>query len=312
MPGRGSAGRLAGSLGHALLTLVVVSLLAFGLSDLNPTERTRALLEGRGLDVITAQDEAELRQELGLDRPMPERYLGWLRGLAAGDLGVSHASRRPVAEMVGERVGPTFLMAGLALALAVAVAVPLGVTAARLGPGPGDAGIQVFAVAAASLPSFWLGYVLILLFSVRLGWLPAFGLRGPAHLVLPAVVLATPLIALLTRLVRTATLDALSQDWVRAARAKGLAEGTILARHAAPAIALPVLAVLGVEFAGLLTGSAILEVVFAWPGLGRLVVDAVAVSDTPVIAAFMLLSAATFAALNVVVALLSHLLDPRR
>jgi len=296
---------------NVAVTLVLVSTLAFALAELNPMDRSRALLEASGFEVVTEADEAALRRELGLDRPLPIQYALWVGNVLRGDLGISYQTRRPVAEMIATRAPPTFLMAGLAMLTSIVIAVPLGMLAALRHGRVTDTVIQFAAVAGASVPSFWLGYMLILLFSVHLGWLPAFGLRGPASLILPVVVLAVPLASILIRLVRSATLDAMSQDWVRTARSKGLSEGRILSRHAAPAIAQPVLAVSSVEFAGLLTGAAILEFVFAWPGLGRLVVEAVMVADTPVIAAFMLLSAFVFSGLNAVVTLVSRLMDRR-
>ena len=295
--------RLAAALG----VVVGVALLTSLLIHLVPGDPVELMLG----ESATAGDRAALRATLGLDRPLPEQLLAQLERLVRLDLGESLYSRRPVATLIAERLPATVELAAAALAVAAAVAIPLGVFAARRRGGVADSAAMGLALLGLSVPSFWLGPLLILLFSVLLGWTPVSGREGLASLVLPALTLGTGMAAVLARMLRSSLLEALAEDYVRTARAKGLGEGAVVRRHALRNAALPVVTVFGMQAGALLAGAVITETVFAWPGIGSLLVEAIQRRDFPVVQGCVLLISTTYVLVNALTDLAYAWLDPR-
>jgi peptide/nickel transport system permease protein len=259
----------------------------------------------------TRQDMERIRQAYGLDRPLSVQYGRFIARVARGDLGYSYRQGLPVTELIGERLGATFELALAALAVAMLLGVALGmVAAARRGSGV-DTAAMTIALLGTSMPSFWLGLLLIIVFGVQLRWLPVSGYGGLDHLVMPAFVLGGFYAAQVSRLTRTSLLDALAQDYVRTGRAKGLTGRVLLFKHALRNAALPVLTVLGLHFGQMLGGAVIVESIFAWPGMGRLAVQAVLGRDFPVVQGAAIVGAAVFIAVNLTVDLLYGWVDPR-
>jgi peptide/nickel transport system permease protein len=302
---------LATRLLSAVPVMVVVSLLAFALQALAPGDPARILVEASGLNPAPPEAVAAKRAELGLDRPMPERYLLWLTHALRGDFGRSFRSYRPVAALYRERLPATAALAAAAVALTATIALPLGMLAAYHRGRVLDAVAQLVAVAGAAIPGFWLALLLMFLFAVKLRLLPAFGSLTPKGIILPATVLAVQNIAVLTRLTRAAMLDVLSLEFVTVARAKGLREWAVARRHVLPNVLVPVLTVLGLEVAGLMTGAVVVEYVFAWPGIGKMVVDAALLRDVPVVTGFAVAAGLVFVLVNLVVDVTIAAVDPR-
>lgn len=306
---------MTGYLIRRVLTLVpvwgLVSLMAFGLSNLTPGDPARLILLRSSEEVPTAGAVAQLRTELGLDDAFAVRYLRWVGDAVTGDLGTSYRTGRPVASELWRHFLVTLELAVPAFLLAVAIAVPIGVLSAVRRDSILDHGTRLGALVASSLPSYWLGYVFILVFAVRNPWLPVAGRGGLEHLVLPAVTLALGSAAGLARLTRSSLLDVLGEDHVRTARAKGLGEPAVVTFHGLRSGLLPVVTLMGLAFGQLLAGAAIVETVFAWPGLGSYVVDAIYDRDYPTIQGFVLFGGTVFLALNLAVDLLYVRLDPR-
>ncbi|MBI1845969.1 MAG: ABC transporter permease [Candidatus Rokubacteria bacterium] len=261
----------------------------------------------------TQAEIAHARHLLGLDRPMWVQYVEFLGSVPRGDFGTSIRDRRPAMRMVLEHFWPATAELALAsLVLSTVLAVPLGVVSATHRDRAPDHLSRLGSLFLQSMPSFWLGLMLILLFAVHLGGLlPAYGAGSWRHLVLPAVTLAAAPLAQNVRLVRSGLLEVLQQDYVRTARAKGLGEGLVIYRHALRNAAIPVITVTGLSLGFMLSGAIIIETVFSWPGLGRLVVQAVPARDFPVIQAGVFVFAVIFVALNVLVDLLYTVVDPR-
>jgi ABC-type dipeptide/oligopeptide/nickel transport system permease component len=253
----------------------------------------------------------DMRRVLGLDRPLPEQFISYLWRAATGELGTSLRHNRPVAQLIGERLPRTMLLATAALVLAVALAIPAGVVSALRRGTMVDRVIMVLSVAGQAVPIFWLALMLIWLFAVRLEWLPVFGSGTPAHLVLPAVSLSTIVLGRLARLVRSSMLEVLEQDYVRTARAKGLAEAHVVLRHALKNAAIPIVTVVGLQFAQLLGGAVVTETVFAWPGVGALAAEAVFTRDFPVVQGVTLMISLIFVGANLAVDLSYVALNPR-
>src|SRR5215831_4249005 len=261
----------------------------------------------------TQQEIAEARLRLGLDRSLHVQYLDFLRAVPRGDFGMSIREKRPAMQMVLDHLWPaTVELAAAALLLSTILAIPLGVASATHKNGAVDHASRLGSLFLQSMPSFWLGLMLILLFAVELGGLlPAYGSGTWRHLVLPAVALAAAPLAQNARLVRAGMLEVLQQDFVRTARAKGVPERTVLYRHAFKNAAIPFITVTGLSLGFMLSGAIIIETVFAWPGLGRLIVQAVPGRDFPVIQAGVFVFALIFVALNLLVDLLYAVVDPR-
>jgi len=293
--------------GSAFLVVFSVCTLVFLLIHLVPGDPIEAMLGESGRPA----DRQALRASMGLDRPLAEQYLHYLGGLARLDLGQSFQFQRPVVDLLAERIPATLELAGTALLLALAVAVPLGVLAACNQGGVFDSGAMGLSLLGISVPNFWLGPLLILVFSLWLGWTPVSGRDGPVSLILPAVTLGSGLAAVLARMVRGSLLEVLGEDYVRTARAKGLSEAAVIRRHALRNAWLPVLTLIGMQLGGLLGGAVITETVFAWPGIGSLLVEAIQNRDYPVVQACVLLVSLTYVLVNTLTDLVYAWVDPR-
>jgi peptide/nickel transport system permease protein len=261
----------------------------------------------------TQHEIADARHRLGLDRPLVEQYLDFVLAAVRGDFGASIREKRPAMSMVVEHLWPaTIELAAAALVLSTLLAIPLGVVSATHRNGALDHASRLASLFLQSMPSFWLGLMLILLFAVELGGLlPAYGAGTMRHLILPAVTLAAAPLAQNVRLIRSGMLEVLQQDYVRTARAKGLAERFVIYRHALRNAAIPVITVTGLSLGFMLSGAVIIETVFSWPGMGRLIVQAVPGRDFPVIQAGVFVFALIFVGLNLLVDLLYTVVDPR-
>ena len=293
----------------------VVAIFVFSLLYITPGDPA-AVIAG---DIATAEDIARIHHQLGLDEPFLWRFGGWLWGVLRGDLGISIFTNLPVAQLIGQRLEPTLALTTTALVVTVIFAIPLGVIAAwKVGTWI-DRGVMIFAVLGFSLPAFVLAYLLILAFSIELDWLPVQGYvsirEGFApfieHLILPSIALGLIYGALIARITRASMLEVLSQDYIRTAQAKGLANETVLVRHALKNAAVPIVTVIGIGIALLISGVIVTETVFAIPGIGRLTVDAILRRDYPIIQGVILLFSAAYVLVNLAVDISYTLLDPR-
>jgi peptide/nickel transport system permease protein len=295
--------------------LLVVAVLVFLMLRLTPGDPA-AVLAG---DAATTEQIAQIRATLGLDRSIAEQFAIWFGHLLTGDLGQSYYYKMPVTTLIGQRLEPTLSLALITITLAVLVAVPLGVLAAWRFGGKLDRTLMGFSVLGFSVPVFVLAYLLIWLFSLKLGWLPVQGYKrlaegfGPwlYQLILPAVTLSVIYIALISRVTRASVLDTLGEDYIRTARAKGLPEAKVLMRHALANAAVPIITVIGIGIALLIGGVVVTESVYAIPGLGRLTVDAVLARDFPTIQGVILLFSFVYVMINLLVDLSYVFFDPR-
>ncbi len=294
-------------LAQAVPIALLVATLVFSLLHLIPGDPVEVML-GEGAQ---AADVAALRARLGLDRPLGAQYLAFLAGLPRGDLGRSLQSGDPVSAVLLEHLPATLELACAAMLVALAVALPLGTLAAFHRGRPVDHLSRAVSVLGVSLPNFWLGPMLILLFSVRLGWLPVSGREGAASLVLPALTLGGGLAAFLTRLVRASVAEELARPYVAAALAKGLPRRRAMVVHALRNALVPALTVAALQFGALLTGAIVTETIFSWPGLGRLLIEAIRLRDYPLVQGGVLLIAWTYLLVNLVTDLAYAWLDPR-
>lgn len=293
-------------------TLIGLSLLVFGLAALapgDPAEQYARRTHTAG--EVTPADIAQARHQLGLDRPFSVRYVEWVRAAVRGDLGRSFARRTPVTSEIASRLGATAGLAVVALLLATVIAIPLGVAAAMLREHWLDHILRVGSLTGASIPGFFLAYLLIGVFAIRLHALPVAGREDPSSLLLPALTLAVGPAAVISRLLRSSLLEVLGEDYVRTARAKGLSWLRAVLRHALPNAAIPVVTVLGGVLGHLLAGAVIVEFIFAWPGLGRLTVEAVFERDYPMIEGLVVFTGLLFLLINLLVDLSYTLFDPR-
>lgn len=259
----------------------------------------------------SAQDIQQLRHSLGLDLPIGVQYVHYLDGVAHGDLGTSLRYREPVLKIVFARYPATLELAFVALLVCIALAVPAGVISAARQGRPADHAIGVVSLLGLSVPNFALGPLLILVFSIEIGWLPVSGRGGWQHLVLPAATLGAALAAILTRMVRTAMLEELFSDYVRTARAKGLSERRVLLRHALPNALFPVVTIIGLQFGTLLAGTIVTEMIFSWPGIGRLAVSAIEARDYPLLQGCILVIAVSYVLVNLLTDVVYAIADPR-
>jgi peptide/nickel transport system permease protein len=292
---------------QSALTLVGVSVLVFVILRVLPGDPAKMLLpEGAPQSAVD-----ELNRHLGLHEPLHVQYGLFLKSVFRGDFGQSFQYRAPALQVVTERLAATVQLALAALLITVGVGVSLGIVAAVRRGTRYDYASTILAVLGQSLPNFWLGIMLILLFGVALRWLPTSGFESWRHLILPAVTLAAFPMALVARLTRSSMLEILGRDFIRTGRAKGLPERTVILRHALRNAAVPLLTVLGLQIGTLLGGAVITESVFAWPGMGKLVVDAIFFRDFPVVQTVLILSATIFVVINLLVDLLYTVIDPR-
>jgi peptide/nickel transport system permease protein len=302
-------------LGATLIVMAVVALFVFSLLFLTPGDPA-AVIAG---DIATADDIQRIRAKLGLDEPFLVQFGGWVGRLLHGDLGTSIFTNLPVTTLIGQRVQPTVSLTLLTLVVAVLIAVPVGVVAAAKAGTWTDRLVMGFSVLAFSVPVFVLAYLLIGLFSIRLEWLPVQGYRPLgeglwpwlSHLILPSIALGTVYMAFIARITRAAMLDVLAQDYIRTANAKGLAPRAVLTRHALKNAGVPIITVIGIGIALLISGAIVTETVFAIPGIGRLTVDAILRRDYPIIQGVILLFSGAYVLINLLVDLSYRLFDPR-
>lgn len=315
---------LAVRLVHAAAIVLVVATITFVLLHLAPGDPTRAITEAAGVPEDVA---AQLRRNFGLDRPIPEQYVRYLANLARGDLGYSFAEHRPVAQAILERIPNTLVLALAGLLVAFGLGVPLGAWQAWHANRPADEVLSIVSLVAYSIPVFWLGLMLQLVFGVALGWLPVSGAVDAVthvhlsamgrvwdrliHLPLPALTLGLIGAAVTARYQRAATMDVIVCDFVRTARGKGLAERVVLFRHALRNALLPIITLFGLSFPILLSGAVLVETVFSWPGMGRLAVSAIGTRDYHVVTGTAIIAAIMVVLGNLAADLLYRLADPR-
>ena len=295
---------------RVLLTVPVllgVATLVFSLIHLVPGDPAQAMMG----DGASPQDVAELRAKLGLDQPLLAQYVSFLRHAVTGDLGVSFRTGQPVTLMIVERIPATAELAVAAMVVAVMLAIPLGVVAAVWRGTAIDYGAMTFALAGVSIPNFWLGPLLAIVFAVELGWLPVSGRGTLAHLVLPAISLGLALAAILARMTRASLLDELNELYVRAARARGVSNAASITRHALGNSLVPLLTIIALQFGAVLTGAVITETIFAWPGIGRLLIQSIGFRDYPMVQGCILLIAVTYVSVNLITDLMYGFIDPR-
>jgi peptide/nickel transport system permease protein len=289
-----------------VITLFIISLIVFFM----------VRLKGDPITVMApptfSEEQIEaLRRAWGFDRPLWEQYLTFVSRALVGDFGNSVQFRIPAMELVLERLGWTYLLAGAAALIGLVIAIPLGVVAAVKRNGPIDLISTALATLGTAMPSFWLGLMLILLFSVNLRMLPAIGAEGPLSLVMPALTLGVGMAARLSRLTRSSMLEVLGQDYIRTAWSKGLQERLVIFRHALRNALIPVTTAFGLQLGWLLGGAVVVESVFAWPGLGRLMIEAISIRDITVVQAGLFWFALSFMLINLCVDVLYTLIDPR-
>jgi len=291
----------------AMLVLVGVSCLVFLLIHLVPGDPVEVMLG----EAAQPADREALRHALGLDQGLLTQLLHYFNGLLHLDLGNSLQSKRPITELLAERIPATAELAGAALLVAVVIAIPLGVIAAVRKDTPWDYGAMTLSMLGVSIPNFWLGPLLILVFAVWAGWLPVSGREQASSIVLPAITLGTALAAVLSRMVRSSLLEVLNEDYIRTARAKGLGERAVIWRHGLRNAMLPVVTVLGLQLGVLLGGAVVTEMVFSWPGLGELTIESIQRRDYPVVQACVLLISGSYVVVNTLTDLVYGWLDPR-
>ena len=295
--------------------MVVVALAVFALLHVTPGDPA-VIIAG---DYATADDIARIRTRLGLDQPFTTQVGLWLGRVARGDLGTSIFSGLPVSTLIGQRAATTAWLTLFAMLISVGVGVPVGVVAAWRRGSWLDRAVMIFAVSGFSMPTFWLGFILVWIFAITAGWLPVQGYQPVAtglwpflsHLLLPALTLSVVYMALIARMTRASMLSVLGEDYVRTAFAKGLAPRNVLLGHALKAASLPVVTIIGVGFALLIGGAVVTESVFALPGIGRLTVDAIVRRDYPVIQGVILIISGVYVLLNLFIDILYVFLDPR-
>lgn len=291
-------------------TVLFVSLLIFIIFSVVPGSFASSMLS----DGRTSADPRlmeQLNAQFGLDKPVWERFALYIWDLAHFDLGTSFRTRQPVVDMINRQIWASVQLAVAAMVFAVVIGVPLGFLAA-LRPGSiFDTVTMIGAVSGLSLPQFWLGLLMMMLFSLKLGWLPSFGYGTPAHLVMPAIALGVTPLALLARTTRAGVLDVINSDFVRTAHAKGLSEGAVVYRHVARSAMVLILTTVGLQLGSLLGQAVVIEKLFAWPGIGSLLVDSAAVRDIPVVQGTIIVIVIWFLIINTVVDLLYAAIDPR-
>ena len=297
---------------YLLPVWMAISVLAFGLGSLAPGDPAEAIYYQTFGE--PPQDQAaldELREELGLNDPLPVRYGRWTFDAFRGDLGLSYRSGQPVWPALATRLWSTFTLAIGGLLIATLIAFPLGILAAVRHNTLIDFAARLFSLLGAAMPSYWLAYIFILLFAVYLHWLPVAGSGSWRHLILPCFTLGLGGAALLSRLIRSSMLEVLGYDYISTARAKGLTERRVILLHALRNVLIPVVTVMGTLLGLLLSGAIIVETVFAWPGLGRLIIDAISFRDYPVIQGFVLFTGTVFVLVNLIVDVSYTWIDPR-
>ena len=294
-----------------LFALIPVALgvvtLTFALIHLVPGDPVLAMLG----DYAAPVDVAQMRHELKLDQPLWRQYAGFLVGLARGDLGESISQHEAVARLIRERFPATLELAVAGMTVAIMLALPLGLIAGARPGGAGDTAVMLFAILGISVPHIYLGPLVMILFSLDLGWLPLTGRGGLPHLVLPALTLGSALAAIVARMLRQSLIEVRHADYMRTARSKGLSAAAALIRHGLRNALTPVITLLGLEAGGLLTGSIVTEMIFSWPGLGRLLISAISARDYPLVEGCVLVFAMSYVVINLLTDLLYRTADPR-
>ncbi len=294
-----------------MLTLLGVTFLTFALTYVAPGDPVEMLLEV-GDVIIPREVIEETRKQLGLDQPFHIQYIRWLGGVLTGDMGMSYSARVPVAQKLMEALPGTLLLAGSSLFIMIVVSLPLGIISALKRNTLIDNGIRFLTFIGISMPTFWVGLMLLYVFGLQLGWFPIAGGEVEfRRMVLPAVTLAISMAAKYTRQVRTAVLEELNQDYVMGAKARGIPMSRILWHHIMPNACLPLITLLGLTIGWLLGGSAVIEMVFGWPGLGKLAVRSIEMRDYPLVMGFVLWIASFYMIINFVIDCSYHYLDPR-
>jgi ABC-type dipeptide/oligopeptide/nickel transport system permease component len=291
----------------ALPALWLIVTMVFLLAHIFPGDPVAQML-GEG---ARADDLQQLRHALGLDVPIPVQYARYLKGVVHGNLGESFRFQQPVTKVILDHYPATLELAAVALGVCILIGIPAGVLAAHKRGEKTDHAVGVLTLGGLSLPNFALGPVLMLVFSVNLGWLPVTGRGGISHLILPAFTLGAALAAILTRMVRTSVIEELSADYVRTARAKGVSEAGVLFRHALRNALIPILTILGLQFGALLAGTIVTETIFSWPGIGHLTVQAILARDYPLLQGCILLIAVSYVVVNLLTDMVYALVDPR-
>ncbi len=293
------------------IVLFLVSVIIFSIMHALPGDPVQLMLAGAESGSVTPERQAELREQLGLDDPLPIQYGRFLRGAVTGDLGTSVRLRAPVTEIILDRLGSTLALSLGGILFAVLIGVTIGVLAALRQGSWIDTLSMVMAYVGVSMPLFWLGLILILVFSFQMGWFPPAGQTGLRSLVLPSLTLGLISAGIIARLTRAAMLEVLVQDYIRTARSKGLPERIVILRHALRNAVVPVLTILGLQFGAMLSGAVVTETVFSRPGLGRLVVSAILWKDYPLVQGIVLFMATTYVVVNLLVDVYAAWLDPR-
>lgn len=291
----------------AFIVILGVSTLVFLLIHIVPGDPVEVML---GESAQYADTEA-LRIALGLHLPLHEQWLNFMSQLFTLDLGTSLYSKREITALLAEHIPPTVILAVASIAVAILIALPLGIMAAVYRGSRWDISAMTVSMLGVSIPNFWMGPLLIMVFSLWLGWFPVSGNVGFASLILPAFTLGTALAALLSRMVRASLLEVLNEDYIRAARARGLSQLTVVVRHGLPNAALPIITILGMQFGALLAGAVITETIFSWPGIGQLTIEAIQKRDYPVVQACVLLISLVYVTVNLLTDLAYAFLDPR-
>jgi ABC-type dipeptide/oligopeptide/nickel transport system permease component len=291
---------------QAIITLIVISMVVFALARASGDP---VMLMAPPM--ATLEDIEEMKHHLGLDKSIPEQYWIFLKNLSHGDLGESIRNRQAVSKLIAERLPNTVSLGLLAIVLGILVSLILGVTAACKFGTWMDGGVKLVAILGQALPSFWLAIVAISIFAVWLDWLPTSGMGSPAHYVLPVLTLSFFMLPIMTRLIRSSMLEVLDSEYVKLARIKGLPERLVVWKHALRNAIIPLLTAAGITFGTIVTGAVVIETVFAWPGLGRLMAEAVIGRDFPVIQAAVLLVAVVVLLVNLLVDITYAVVDPR-
>lgn len=287
--------------------LLGVSLLVFAIMSFTPGDPAQLILG----ENAPAQAVADLREEMGLNDPFVLRYARFVGNAVTGDLGRSYTSGRDVFSEIFSRFPNTLILAALGVIISVAIGIPIGIISATRQYSMIDSASMIFALLGVSMPNFWLGLMMILVFAVNLGWLPSGGYTDWSSLLLPAITLGTGSAAIITRMTRSSMLEVIRQDYIRTARAKGVVENVVINKHALKNALIPVITVIGLQFGYLLGGAVLTETVFSWPGVGRMMVDAIRQKDTPTVLGTVVFLATTFSLVNLLVDLLYGFIDPR-
>lgn len=291
----------------AIPVLLGVTFIVFTIMSFTPGDPVQVYLG----DNYTQEAYDEISQQLGLNDPFPVRYAKYVVNALRGDLGTSYSTKRPVIEEILSRAPATIRLAGAAILIAVVIGIPLGVISATRQYSIFDSLSMLVALAGVSMPNFWLGIMLILFFAANLRWFPSSGDKGWISIVLPALTLSANSLATITRMSRSAMLETIRNDYIRTARAKGLREIRVIIHHALRNALIPVVTSVGLQFGFALSGAVLVETVFSWPGIGRLLVDSIKLKDTPLVLGVVVFMAVSFTIINLVIDILYAFLDPR-